>query len=70
MRTANSGSRQRDPRTALALFVAALGLCILPGCGPQEPEKPGDVVLISVDTLRPDHLGIYGYARDTSPAAP
>jgi arylsulfatase A-like enzyme len=25
------------------------------------------IVLISLDTLRPDHLGIYGYARPTSP---
>lgn len=30
-----------------------------PGC---------NVVLISADTLRADHLGCYGYARDTSPA--
>lgn len=27
-----------------------------------------DVVLILVDSLRPDHLGCYGYERDTSPA--
>ena len=27
----------------------------------------GSILLITVDTLRPDHLGIYGYARDTSP---
>ena len=26
------------------------------------------VVLVSVDTLRADHLGCYGYGRDTSPA--
>ncbi len=26
-----------------------------------------NVVFISVDTLRPDHLGCYGYARNTSP---
>lgn len=26
-----------------------------------------NVVLISFDTLRPDHLGCYGYGRDTSP---
>ena len=26
-----------------------------------------NVVLISIDTLRPDHLGCYGYHRDTSP---
>ncbi len=26
-----------------------------------------NIVLISVDTLRPDHLGVYGYDRQTSP---
>lgn len=26
-----------------------------------------NVVLITVDTFRPDHLGYYGYAKDTSP---
>jgi arylsulfatase A-like enzyme len=31
------------------------------------PSAPPDVVLISIDTLRPDHLGLYGYALDTSP---
>lgn len=25
------------------------------------------MILISIDSLRPDHLGAYGYARDTSP---
>src|SRR5262249_17673459 len=27
-----------------------------------------DLILITIDTLRADHLGAYGYARDTSPA--
>jgi arylsulfatase A-like enzyme len=30
-------------------------------------EKQPNVVLISLDTLRPDHLGCYGYQRNTSP---
>jgi arylsulfatase A-like enzyme len=32
-------------------------------------RKPGEwnVILISLDTLRADHLGCYGYGRDTSP---
>lgn len=29
---------------------------------------PHRVVLVFIDTLRPDHLGVYGYERDTSPA--
>ncbi|MFC2164697.1 sulfatase [Acidobacteriota bacterium] len=32
---------------------------------PQERQK--SVILISLDTLRADHLGCYGYSRDTSP---
>ncbi len=31
-----------------------------------DPERP-DVILVSVDTLRADHLGAYGHTRDTSP---
>jgi arylsulfatase A-like enzyme len=30
--------------------------------------KPLNIILISMDTLRPDHLGCYGYGHDTSPA--
>ncbi|HDL63879.1 MAG TPA: hypothetical protein ENH12_00670 [Proteobacteria bacterium] len=39
-------------------------------CGGPEGEKREDrfnVLLISIDTLRPDHLGCYGYGKDTSP---
>ena len=30
------------------------------------PDKP-HVIIFSIDALRPDHLGCYGYERDTSP---
>ncbi len=30
-------------------------------------RDPKRVILVFVDTLRPDHLGVYGYHRDTSP---
>ena len=30
-------------------------------------RHPKRLVLVFVDTLRPDHLGVYGYGRDTSP---
>jgi arylsulfatase A-like enzyme len=33
--------------------------------GPRRPE--GDVLLITVDALRADHVGAYGYARHTTP---
>ncbi len=34
-------------------------------CG--QDAKQLNVMIIAVDTLRPDHLGCYGYRRDTSP---
>ena len=45
---------------------------IVSGCSPAlapapPPGSPPDVVLIVIDTVRPDHLGLYGYERDTSP---
>jgi arylsulfatase len=36
------------------------------GCGPTRSDRP-DIFLIVIDTLRADHLGCYGYSRDTSP---
>jgi arylsulfatase A-like enzyme len=50
-------------RTAALLFV--LGSA----CSEPEPaaaERPS-VILVSIDTLRADHVGLYGYARDTTP---
>jgi arylsulfatase A-like enzyme len=46
-------------------FAAGLALAtlLIPGCG----ERRHHVVLISVDTLRLDHLTPYGYDRNTSP---
>ncbi|MGH0030260.1 MAG: sulfatase [Myxococcota bacterium] len=46
------------------LLCAALALG---ACAPQAPTAPRHVVLISIDTLRADHLGCYGYPRPTSP---
>jgi len=37
----------------------------LPGRGTSPPRN---LILISIDTLRADHLGIYGYERRTSPS--
>jgi arylsulfatase A-like enzyme len=41
-------------------------LSLAAGCG-TGPGRP-NVVLIIIDTLRADHLGCYGYGRDTSPS--
>ncbi|MFP6625462.1 MAG: sulfatase, partial [Deltaproteobacteria bacterium] len=34
---------------------------------PTSTQRRPSVILVSLDTLRADHLGIYGYDRDTSP---
>jgi len=40
----------------------------LSGCGKKKTDvKPTNIILISIDTLRADHLGCYGYERPTSP---
>lgn len=57
--------------------VRALAAFLVIGCAaaaayfwlaPKRPSPvPPHVILISVDTLRPDHLGCYGYGKATSP---
>lgn len=50
-----------------SLSAALPGSLWLGGCGKKEPVKPSNVILISLDTLRADHLGCYGYQRPTTP---
>jgi arylsulfatase A-like enzyme len=66
-------SRRRSlGRAAPALAVIGLALGAL-ACGRGEPtpdEEPApkpNLVLVVIDTLRPDHLGTYGYERETAP---
>ena len=49
--------------------MLALLTGLLPACseGDAGREGPPNVVLISLDTLRADHLSCYGYGRETSP---
>ncbi|MHC5209188.1 MAG: sulfatase [Planctomycetota bacterium] len=51
------------PRLVRAGVAAA---ALLVSCGASEQPGP-NVLLISIDTLRADHLGCYGYERPTSP---
>lgn len=50
--------------------AAAAALLVLAASCSGDREAPGiaRVVLVTVDTLRADHLGCYGYPRATSPA--
>lgn len=56
-------------------LVAAV---VIPGClvgtlavlsrpTPAQPRKPRNLVLVSIDTLRADHLSLHGYRRETAP---
>jgi arylsulfatase A-like enzyme len=47
-------------------FVAALLTIAIAGCG--QPRLLPNVVVISLDTVRADHLPFYGYERKTAPA--
>ena len=53
---------------AVVFLLSASLVCIAVGCEKTHPAPSSPhVVLISVDTLRADHLGCYGYFRPTSP---
>jgi len=51
---------------SLRLFLGAVLVLAPLACGGRE-GRPRLVVLVSIDTLRSDHLGLYGYPRATSP---
>ncbi|MFQ5823234.1 MAG: sulfatase [bacterium] len=52
------------PIVLAAVLLAALGIY---GCLKGRSAGRYNLILISIDTLRADRLGAYGYARDTSP---
>jgi hypothetical protein len=55
-------------RRALIALLPTLGLIVLEvAAKTRATEGRWNLVLITIDTLRPDHLGAYGYPRDTSP---
>ncbi len=54
------------PRAVVALGMLLLAL-LMGACGPDRPPVPKHVFLITIDTLRADHMSAYGYPRATSP---
>ena len=55
-------------KSSLARLLASEGILLLAvACHSPDRRPPQAVVLVSLDTLRPDHLGAYGYAKPTSP---
>jgi len=51
--------------TRFAVVWLAVALLLQLGCGKH--DKPQYIIVILMDAVRPDHLGCYGYDRDTSP---
>jgi arylsulfatase len=49
--------------STLLLFACVVGW----RCTPGPDGGPQSILIVSIDTLRADHLGCYGYFRDTSP---
>lgn len=45
-------------------IILALGILLF---FPSPSSPSTNILLITIDTLRPDHLGCYGYSRSTSP---
>ena len=62
-----AGSRRTRVRDLLGARARALtlGVMLLAAC--REPARPPNLIIVSIDTLRPDHLSAYGYLHDTSP---
>jgi choline-sulfatase len=59
-------------RAVVLALVPLLAACPGPKTAPPPKAAAGagnrlNVLLITIDTLRPDHLGAYGYKRKTSP---
>ncbi|MBW2272156.1 MAG: sulfatase [Deltaproteobacteria bacterium] len=61
------GLRRRAGRACALLGLLGLVVALPGGCGRGE-SAPRNLLLITVDTLRSDHLGAWGYGRGTSPA--
>ncbi len=52
----------------IAVAACSIGLALACQTRPHDPPPPAtNVVLVSIDTLRADHLGAYGYGPPTSP---
>jgi len=66
------GYSTRVRNCGLRVFVAILAIVALDGCDREpQPEMTGpeahNIIIVLVDTLRADHMSLYGYQRPTTP---
>ena len=57
----------RRASVSIVVIVVMLNVCIQVYSSIKRPEGP-NIIFITVETLRADHLSCYGYARKTTPA--
>jgi arylsulfatase A-like enzyme len=53
--------------TMILLILALAMLPIINNCSKKSSSEKKQVILISIDTLRADHMSAYGYTRETTP---
>ena len=56
-----------EKKTIVVALILFAGIVLWSATAAQA-KKPHGIILISLDTLRADHLGCYGYHRNTSPS--
>ncbi|MBI2833836.1 MAG: sulfatase-like hydrolase/transferase [Acidobacteria bacterium] len=52
---------------AVSVLVAWIGLPVVSSFTPAADPRLPNVILVTLDTVRADHLSLYGYERDTTP---
>jgi arylsulfatase A-like enzyme len=65
-----SGIRSARRAAVLAACLVAVLPLFFSGCKraePKSPPQPPNIILITLESLRFDHAGCYGYERDTTP---
>ncbi|MDX1503303.1 MAG: sulfatase [Thermoanaerobaculia bacterium] len=55
------------PPARRALPLLALLSLLVAGCGGAPEPRTPPILVVTIDTIRADHMGAYGYFRDTSP---
>jgi len=56
----------RTTGVVLLIFLAIFKICVIVDGKTSKPNRP-NIVWILIDALRADHLGCYGYRKNTSP---
>jgi arylsulfatase A-like enzyme len=64
----NVAGYTRRMRSMLSVWLLGGAVLLAAGCGPDSATAPpGNVLLVTLDTLRPDRLACYGNPRVTTP---